>query len=261
MAKKCEKSSGEKTSVFRGVHWSQQKKRWICQVRAAGIQKICSSEVEAAAHYNVVAQKKWGREVGLNDPWLVRPQESHVGSGRFLQRILEIDKHHYLELDEDTYRTIKDNFWFIDGKTGFVRCVYDVNLETKGFWYQDLHTWLFGGQCYHRNEDLLDNRRSNLISPDKFALEWHSRRAKAYEPSPSLNSPEVLNGLRQLQLDPVVQEYGSQRSEYLAWLQGVTNQTSWLGAVPRDPGPEINLDFLTRLLGERRALRWMRGQL
>lgn len=118
--------------------------------------------------YNAVAKKLWPG-CKLN-PAPATQSDYHLPRyGRVLWLAPGIHGIVDQEKTEDTpvsYWEIYRCDWFY--RDGMV-CRADFNLAAKSFTLQTLHEFVFGAPCKHRNGNLLDNRRSNLMPLGDFS--------------------------------------------------------------------------------------------
>ncbi len=164
-----ESSRRKPTSIFKGVRYDHVRRRWIAEVKAAGkFWRQCYSEAEAVAHYNAVARCHFNLPAEkLNNLWKLRPNRGYLGTGLYAPKMLDIDQHEYVLVDEGTYNRCKDLDWFLDWETGRAMVIVDYfpDLRAKDrFVYVTLEDLVLGMPAEFVSGYPLDCRRKNLAA-------------------------------------------------------------------------------------------------
>jgi hypothetical protein len=153
----------QKSSIFRGVCWSEREERWIMQIRKAGLQRICHSEIEAAACYNASASRIWpDRE--LNDLTLIRNNISYNIKG---ERVIDLTGGREVIVDDDEaalnhFGLGNHHIFGFFYRKGRVQSVH-FNQKDNKLEFLDLGELIYGEPVNFRNGDCLDCREENLF--------------------------------------------------------------------------------------------------
>lgn len=178
----------QKTSQYRGVHWSAGKGRWEMQIRNPPVRVFCETEWEAAAHYNAVIRALYpGRK--LNPSIISQRGDLVMGRERWFWLVEgkygRVDQFETKETPWCYWNLLKLE-WFL--RKGMIQTVA-WDKEAGKFVYRRMDELVYGGPCEHINGDPLDCRRSNLRP-----MGWEERQqapAPVKEPEPTVSPGDV----------------------------------------------------------------------
>ena len=213
------------SSQFRGV--IKNGNTWRAIVKAAGFSLRFKTEMEAAAHYNIVAMSHWKSlsPNQINSFWAVRPNRGHIDSKEGRLRVVDIDKTRYAIVDEWNYVDLKDGDWYVDSKTGFFTVILKAE-KVDGKWIFEkaiMHEHIFGNPCFHKNRNTFDNRMNNLTS-DPNERSFPNKPTLPFVNHLNVNEP----------LTPAVLAFREELVVYLVWSRGKRNGEE-VGQEPKDP--------------------------
>lgn len=186
----------EKTSVFKGISFRRGK--WYAQHKKSGFHQEFDDEMEALAHFMAVfcrsgteSNEAIASRAIFNSPDKGRmPLDSYRPILADTTYQLAIDKTHLVRLNEKSYESYKDFYWFM--KFGRATSIKDVRKIDKAPWfeftYQFLDEMIFrdkvaqvrgavyemnGANITRLNGDPFDLRMVNLDEPPQGEASRH----------------------------------------------------------------------------------------